>query len=378
MSSVYTSLLPDSFAETNIFQVGFEEASVFRILARAVHPVAPLVFGISAFAHATVPGYVFLEADCLRTAKAMVEGIRNVYHNRIRAVHPYQWKQSLRPERLVFRPQKDGWVRLRGCRRFGKQYTGDIAFIRNVSNAGVLDLLVIPRWYEELPKSRHPKDWRPTVRRLGSPTSTGHPYKSQKANTAYTDNGFLLWEAVDLESYIPAAAIPSLADLHEFSTSGYISETAYHKVLVLLAEKNIKIQDRVSIMQGEFLGLSGVVMSTTGVSGDGVHVDVHIPSQDIVAVLPTAGLRREFWVADHVEVIVGEHSGATGWVVNVLGHVLTISTSKGLLQEVSFLRVCHMLLGGGLSTCRIAEGPKSVRSVLRPTQHEDWTATGQS
>lgn len=269
----------------------------------------------------------------------MALGIEELKPSRIFPVAQELWFRLLKTKSNVFRPRSQGWVRLRGCSIFGKQHKNDLALVCSVGRSGLLEVIIVPR--TNLGSTKRCREWEWSSPRIlttqqllsiseaGSDDPDGDEIRLESGFT-FTCDGFQVLKDVDLESYIPVEALPTLDELQVFTQSRRLLPDTYTHAQNLISRHQIQLGHRVMVLSGEFRELVGNVVE---VSQDSIIV--YLPSQDYKYETMIHNLRKEFRIGDEVSIIAGDHIGTDGWITQLeSSHVTICSTSGSEFSEV--------------------------------------------
>lgn len=251
------------------------------------------------------------------------------------------WFRLLKTDSNVFRPRPQEWVRLCGCRRLGKRYKGDIALVSSVGRSGLLKIVFIPRVSQFGIEERgcEPSQPQPLtmlqlqeVCEIGSSIDDDEEAFLVPQGRIFTRDGFQVLQDVDLGSYLPIEALPTLEELQIFTECKMLLPSTYKRTQSLIDQQRIHLNHRVKVLAGEFKELVGIVQNVLQDS-----IFVFLPSQDFLYETTTSNLRKEFVIGDEVSVIAGDFVGRSGWVTQIESIYVTICNAS------EFLEVRHLL-----------------------------------
>ncbi|KIM40846.1 hypothetical protein M413DRAFT_39868, partial [Hebeloma cylindrosporum] len=106
--------------------------------------------------------------------------------------------------------------------------------------------------------------------------------------------------------------LPTRKELELFKLCSLLDEKTLSRTSTRLDQMEIATGSRVVIVQGEYRGLIGRVNDV-----DVNEVAVFIESLDQITQLAKSAVRSTFRIGDEVHICNGDHSGSTGWIVDV-------------------------------------------------------------
>lgn len=335
-------------------QTGREQniiASVFKKVFRQQYTDNPIEVS-SLFYRESLGGMLFVEARTSSAVNAAMAGIVGVFISHAPALVPIEEMAPLlkmRQKEVTFTPGM--WVRMKR----GK-HAGDLAQVMDVDGitSNMVGIKYIPR-IDLTPKEKRRKErainGRPTgsgvrpPQRLFNPDDVKRIYGRGSVRQGnghasfYFENdeyieGFCQKD-VKVQSISAEDVKPTLEEIARFT--GDDQSTEINLSAIAEANKNLSVSvlfpgDRVEVYEGEQAGLYGVVVT---VSADVIAVQAdggELHGQTIE--VPAKSVRKRFEVGEHVKILGGKNTGASGMVVTVTGDVVTIMSDQGE-QEVS-------------------------------------------
>jgi ribosomal protein L24 len=205
-----------------------------------------------------------------------------------------------------------------------KRYEGDIALV--ALHRSRLVAIIIPRIaLSKIEGKKRRASARPCKLvdlhiSLGNNTEAiGNGFYTYKDHV-FTPDGFIITDIEDVPTKPPHEhPVPTYEVLRTYRESEWLTPSMYQQTEREIAQRQIKIHDRVQITAGVYLGLTGNIIDISS-----TEASVFIESQDHTPQLPLNELRMHFVVGDEVEVVSGEFRGTTGWVVNISDEEMTI------------------------------------------------------
>ena len=301
-----------------ITQVGKEEVSVFHLMQKVVSHNNSFCC-LSAFARHTVPGRIFVEAGTSQQVTEAASGISELIPTKMRLV-PQEKMTEVLSMTSSLRPKAQGWVRLLGNTTKLRPYKGDLALVVDVSNTSLLQLWLVPRIRyndDENSSCSRPSPQLFNVQSARSCLEDQCVRKKGKGSNVifqkneFTSQGYLVLSRKELYICEEGSALPTLQELDSFLRCEALLPSTLVETRRRIESSKVEINDHVKILRGPFRGLLGKVMSLTG-----DEVDVHLPSQDLLACVSVWELAREFRVGDRVRARVGKDE-TIGWVTMV-------------------------------------------------------------
>ena len=296
--------------------------TVFRILQAYVNwsTVSPSVR--SAIARNCHPGRIFVEAASFNAAHAVARQFDVLNKSDVRVL-PREEAHLCLLNGSRFTPSTESWIRSRQGR-----YRGDIAYIRHVDTRTLhIDVIVMPRVnYGQGPKrkqgTRPPQqllDAQDVQTRLGPGNITKLNGRWHFRGEVYTGCGYFLLYDVDTAFYSPKPCFPTAAELNAFRECKEIPTHVFLATATQIASRTLRPGDRIQIMAGDCIGLSGEISTITE-----DEAEVFLPGEGLVYSLPLRDVQRNFRSGDNVEVVAGIHKGLKGFVMTCIDHVLSL------------------------------------------------------
>ena len=276
----------------------------------------------SAIARNCHPGRIFVEAASFNAANAVTRQFDTLNKSEVRVL-PREEAHLCLLGKFRFTPSPESWIRIRKGR-----YRGDIAYIRHVDSRTLhIDVIVVPRInYGPGPKQKLGN--RPQQQLLDAQdvqTKLG-PGKITKLNgrwhfhgEVYTGCGYFLLYDVDTAFYSPKPCFPTAAELNAFRECKEIPTHVFLATATQIASHTLRPGDRILIMAGDCIGLSGEICTITE-----DEAEVYLPDQNLLYSLPLRDVQRNFKSGDNVEVVAGIHKGLKGFVMTCVDHVLSL------------------------------------------------------
>lgn len=302
--------------------MGKEETTVFRILQAFVNwsTVSPPVR--SAIARNCHPGRIFVEAASFNTANSVARQFDVLNKSDVRVL-PLEEAHLCLSSGIRFTPSPDSWIRIRKGR-----YRGDIAYIRRVDSRSLhIDVIVVPRiTYDQGRKRKLGIRPQPQLLNAHDVQTKLGPGKIENRNgrwyfqgQSYTGCGYFLLCDVDTAFYCQKPCFLTAAELNAFRDCKEIPPHIFIATAKQIASRTLRPGDRILIIGGDCIGLSGEICTITE-----DEADVYLPDQDLLYSLPLRDIQRNFKSGDNVEVVAGIHKGLKGFVMTCFDNVLSL------------------------------------------------------
>jgi transcription elongation factor SPT5 len=302
----------------------------------------------SLFYRESLPGMIFVEARQSAAVTAAMTGIVGVFLIRgINLVPIEEMAPLLKIKKRDINLQPGMWVRMKR----GK-YAGDLAQVLDIDQitSGVVGIKFIPR-IDLTPKEKKreravngkgPAGARPPQRRFvyedvrkiyGRSAVRQGPHGYDFENDEYID-GFCIKD-VKYNTISSEDVKPTLEEISKFQGDDQ-SNVNFDLSAIAEANKNLSVSvlfpgDKVEVYEGEQTGLYGLVVTVTPdvISVKAEGGEIHGQTVEV----PAKSVRKRFEVGEHVKVLSGKNTGASGMVVEVKGDVVTLMSDQGE-QEV--------------------------------------------
>jgi len=257
----------------------------------------------SALCNEGVSGYIYIEAYQKQQVVHAIEGVAGVFKGKISQVPTKEMIE------VVTVPEMDPVIfRERNFLRIRKgKYTGDVVQVDSISQKkGMVNVKIVPRILkEEKQKLFSPDDH-----------SAAEVYKLGKDSYIYKKdtykNGFLIKEVPS--SCLSTSPPPTQEEKKWFAPSSSKEAASVAK------------GEFIEVVSGGLRGASGTVISTANeeatISIDGRNVTV-----------PLTEIRKRYSIGDEVVVFRGRRKGRVGFIVEIEGDLLKISTN-GFSEEI--------------------------------------------
>ena len=288
-------------------QPGWETTYTFRVMERIFSSGASSAPTIrSVLGRASYPGAIFIEAT---DVEAVYEACRCFTHASLHDIHKISHEQAILclKERTTYTPHSPGWVRLTKGR-----YTGDTAYVCNVTDSLQTQLLIIPRIFGDGPKRRY--RGRPP-QALFDANYLCSSFKVEKRNQMYLYRGDRYFDGflqTKMEDFDHNDTLPSREELQLFKKCPQIPPEFIQAAYDAIDASALRPGHRVLAICGPFQGQSGVVVTALSDTAQ-----VQFPGLELVMDIKCGELRRDIQVGDEVKVVAGLNAGFTGWVVSV-------------------------------------------------------------
>lgn len=231
------------------------------------------------------------------------------------------------------------WTRIRGPQ---SMYRGDIGFVFSRSSKTTkvksLWVAVVPRI--DIHRRNGRQFHRVAARRLD--VKDLNHYLNIKVefgkdfifrDQTFNYSGYLLYrlEELDLFPPNPFPPIPLLEEFDLFLGLPVLSKDKWATHRLAAWQHCSAARDRVKILDGQFKGMIGVVLSISL-----EEAEIYLHQIDKTTVVGVSNLQLELRLGDHVRVVQGEHMGALGYITKVDGEWVDVVNPKEL-SEVSSL-----------------------------------------
>ena len=329
-------------------QLGQEEAAVLRILKAFINwnPATECPVR-SAIARSCLPGRIFIEAASYQVAINMAIQFDVLKQNEVKILPIEEAHLCLLGGTHQYTPSVYSWVRLRK-----RPYQSDVAFIRGVDLRSLrIHVVLVPRLsYGQTVKRKRGN--RPAQRLLNSDDiieKCGHKaivkrnFRWIYKGDSYSENGYLFLPEIDTTLYSPKYCLPTAVELDMFEECEEVPAHVLVDTATKIAALTLRPGDRIQILTGDCIGLSGELCTRTE-----NEADVYVPVQDVVISLPLTDLQCHFKQGDNVEVIAGLHKGLIGFVVTCFEQSLSLYIPD-TVEEVNIFRIYVCLLTDALS-----------------------------
>lgn len=302
---------------------------------------------ISAFERDSLPGSIYVEARYPQQVQQSCSGLVGVHFSSGIDLVPVNEMASLLTLKQASPPVTPGsWVRIRRG-----TYHHDLAQVVDVSENGDItvrcvpridmrprdDMSVGPKRKKDTAHTRHPQrlfHYGEVVKIYGRNAVSIQGQLCVFLNDSYKEGCVL--KKFKLNSLILSNVNPTLCEIAMFSSSDAELEDGLMDFSSIIEDSRsaasslIESGDRVKIVHGELVGVSGVVEETDGGFLTIVPVGMNLGKQIISARF----VQKVFELGDHVKVITGRNAGETGLVVCVNENVVTFLGDMSM-QEVS-------------------------------------------
>ncbi|KAF8177878.1 hypothetical protein BJ912DRAFT_1063435 [Pholiota molesta] len=287
------------------------------------------------YGHKDLPGRIYVEMNTHLEAVNFAQSYADLYSSGMKRVPSDTMLQRVSLRDRTYSPQT--WATI--CRDSGKWkiYEGDTALI--ALRGSHLVAIIIPRIAihstEKKATRPHPKPckWSDICSHSGNATEVGHQEHYTYMGYYFSPDGFIITDISDIQLTPPhERPIPTSEVLQAFRASAFLAQSTYQQTEREIAQRQIRIHDRVQVISGIYQGLTGTV---TNITND--EASVFIESQDDTSLLPINEIRMHLLIGDEVEVHSGEYMGNTGWVVKTSDEDVTIVNTRNE-TEITVLR----------------------------------------
>lgn len=305
----------------------------------------------SVFHRESIPGILFVEARQSAAVNAAVHGIIGVYLMRGVVLVPIEEMAPLlmiKAKKVDLQPKQ--WVRMKR----GK-YAGDLAQILDVDQLtnGVVGIKFIPR-IDLTPKEKKREQRAANGGRVAGARPPQRLFAYDDVRKIYGRNAVRRGNQADTfffenDEYVDGFCVkdvkfafissedvkPTLDEIAKFQKEGDGADK-FDLSTIADANKNLSASilfpgDKVEVYEGEQVGLYGLIETVTPeiISIKAEGGDIHGQTVEVSA----KSVRKRFEVGEHVKVLGGKNTGASGMVVEMKGDVVTLMSDQGE-QEV--------------------------------------------
>ncbi|KAG6808812.1 hypothetical protein H0H92_002804, partial [Tricholoma furcatifolium] len=365
-------LLPPPEVDHHLWRVsvkrGQEEIltfTLYRKLKAGSFQVSSVVGRVSC------PGWIYVEANTLGDVQQLIEGVADIYQQKIIAVPPQDHALVLRETPFTY-PAPGSWVRVeeRGL------YYRDLAWVANRGCGMLCDLFVVPRvdLYPQkrkrkapkgqrakekqkekerrVPKTRipqqrldasllealgfevtrqsvmphieeHPAHWARPQAKVPPILAPFHDEDNRPIATEFLFRGLRYSDGYAiLTTTQHKPAIPTRAELNMFKDSMIIPPKDFLAMEEKLDALRLQVGDPVKITGGEGAGALGDIVGLRLDSSESTHrtsTAIVETSEGIQVEVAFEDIRKVLAVGDSVLVVDGVHQGFTGWIVCIEG-----------------------------------------------------------
>ncbi|KAJ2732929.1 transcription elongation factor spt5 [Coemansia sp. BCRC 34962] len=292
----------------------------------------------SAFCRDGLSGHVYVEAHSLAEARDALEGIPGVFVSKLALVPLGDMVDVVKIKARAPRINPGAWVRVRRG-----NYAGDLAqVVAVIEAADTVEVRLVPRLDYD---GSTGKGERPAPRLFSADEarrSDSRSLSSRQNEIMWRGDRFVggyLHKDMRVAGLTLHAA-PTLDEITRFagdSGDGDGDDGAAIAALAAaaaaadiggpVAARDLQPGDAVEVVDGDLAGVVGVVSS---VDGDIVRVSSDVGARRAAPMsFAPHQLRKRFAAGDHVKVLAGRHSGATGMVLVASDSVVTVHADVG-------------------------------------------------
>ncbi|XXG54874.1 hypothetical protein AAC387_Pa03g2645 [Persea americana] len=317
--------------------MGREREAVVCLMQKCIDKGSELQIR-SAVALDHLKNYIYIEADKEAHVKEACKGLRNIFSTKVILVPIKEMTHVLSVESKSVDLAADTWVRM----KIGN-YKGDLAKVVNVDNVKQrVTVKLIPRI--DLQAIANKMDGRDVVKKKAfvppprfintdearemhirvdrrRDPSTGEYF--DLIDNMWFKDGFH-YKAVSIKSISTQNVQPSFDELEKFQKPGDDTDGDIASLSTLFANRkkgHFMKGDAVIIVRGDLKNLKGWVDK---VEEENVHIRPKMEGLPKTVAVNEKELCKCFDLGKNVKVVAGAQEGATGMVVKVEGHVLTI------------------------------------------------------
>lgn len=324
-----------------ILKLGWEETAAFNLMQKSIQNEdyswrVPAIIG-----RVSLPGWIVAEAPEREDVQNLCQGMLNIYTANIHAINPEDAPFYL-IEPPSYAPRYGSWIRLQKY-----PYKGDIAFVFEVDpqnlRASVVAIPRIPMDPGERNAEKRKRSSRPPQRLfdINQIVSIYGPEARDKRNNCYVfqDNIYIDGYLETTIDHISEEATPTREELVQFEHAWRVPKECIQYELELIEARALRPGDAVRILKGEVAGAVGVVST---IINNEAEVALSLEGEKLT--ISTDALRKDVKVGDEVIVSVGERKGFSGWVVSVIGEMLSIYSSLDATEVSYFTLVCDLVI----------------------------------
>lgn len=318
-----------------LYQLGWEETAAFNLMQKSVREENRQWRVSAIIGRVSLPGWIVAEAPQIEDIRILCQGMMNIYSDNIHAINAEDVAFYL-TEPPSYTPRYGTWIRLRE-----HPYRGDIAFVFKVEpqnlGAWVVAVPRIPMNPEELKPlnaGKRRRSFRP-AQRLFDINQIIPIYGLEaldKRNNCYVFQGNMYMDGY-LETrvdYISEEATPTREELAQFEHARRVPSDCIQYQSELIGAKALRPGDAARIIKGEASGAVGIISTIRN-----NEAEVILSSGNEMLTISTDALRKNMKVGDEVVVAAGEYKGFTGWVVSIVGEMLSVYNPPDAI-EVSY------------------------------------------
>lgn len=324
--------------------------SVFRKVFERQYSAKPIEV-TSCFYRDAIPGIIFVEARQSAAVNDAMHGIIGVFIIRgVTLVPIEEMAPLLKIKAKQVELKEKQWVRLKR----GK-YAGDLAQVLDIDQLtnGLVGVKFVPR-IDLTPKEKK-RERAANGGRVAGAKAPQRPFVYADVKAIYGRNAVRQGNGnhsyfFENEEYIDGFCVkdiklafistedvkPTLEEISRFQGEREAAEN-FDLSTIADANKNLSASilfpgDKVEVYEGEQVGLYGLIETVTTeiISIKAEGGDLHGQTVEV----PSKSVRKRFEVGEHVKVLGGKNTGASGMVVEMKGDVVTLMSDQGE-QEVS-------------------------------------------
>ncbi|KAJ2699079.1 transcription elongation factor spt5 [Coemansia sp. IMI 209128] len=290
----------------------------------------------SAFCRDGLAGHIYVEARSMAEARDALEGIPGVFVSKLALVPLADMVDVVKIKARAPRINPGAWVRVRRG-----NYAGDLAqVVAVIEAADSVEVRLVPRLDYD---GSTAKGERPAPRLF----STDDARRADSRSLSSRQNE-IMWRGdrfvggylhKDMRvAGLTLHAAPTLDEITRFAGDGADGDDGAAIAALATAAaaadiggpvvaRDLQPGDAVEVVDGDLAGVVGVVSS---VDGDIVRVASDVGARRAAPMSFAPGqLRKRFAAGDHVKVLAGRHSGATGMVLVASDAVVTVHADVG-------------------------------------------------